>query len=194
MGVRRYTAVSPPENRCLREGFRWLLWGQSPVAGFRLLLANCGLLRTECLHQANHLITWGKLRRVQHRQVRPKYFPTVMLERCIHAHNGVHHWKAAQGVQRPAGWISGCGPRSSSEGHEHPLHQKTTFLFPAVSNDGAELVPQFSGGQCFVEYNRNMSKSKGWTLQSSLLTLWMEKTRVNNQTKIDDDVNLLKTL
>ena len=42
--------------------------------------------------------------------------------------------------------------------------------------------------------NRNMSKSKGWTLQSSLLTLWMEKTRVNNQTKIDDDVNLLKTL
>ena len=24
--------------------------------------------------------------------------------------------------------------------------------------------------------NRNMSKSKGWTVQSSLLTLWMEKT------------------
>ena len=47
-----------------------------------------------------------------------------------------------------------------------------------------------------VEYdcNRNMSKSKGWTHQSSLLKLWMEKTRVNNQTKIDDDVNLLKTL
>ena len=42
--------------------------------------------------------------------------------------------------------------------------------------------------------NRNMSKSKGWTLQSSLLTLWMEKTRVNNQTKVDDDGNLLKTL
>ena len=42
--------------------------------------------------------------------------------------------------------------------------------------------------------NRNMSKSKGWTLQSSLLTLWMEKTRVNNQTKIDDNVNLRKTL
>ena len=41
--------------------------------------------------------------------------------------------------------------------------------------------------------NRNMSKSKGWTLQSSLLTLWMEKTRVNNQTKIDDDENLVKT-
>ena len=38
-----------------------------------------------------------------------------------------------------------------------------------------------------------MSKSKGWTLQSSLLTLWMERTQVNNQTKIDDDVNLLKT-
>ena len=34
--------------------------------------------------------------------------------------------------------------------------------------------------------NRNMSKSKGWTLQSSLLMLWMEKTRVNNQTTIDD--------
>ena len=42
--------------------------------------------------------------------------------------------------------------------------------------------------------NRNMSKSKGWTLQSSLLTLWMKKTRANNQTKIDDDGNLLKTL
>ena len=42
--------------------------------------------------------------------------------------------------------------------------------------------------------NRNMSKSKGWTLQSSLLTLWMEKTRVNNQTKIDDNANLLRTL
>ena len=42
--------------------------------------------------------------------------------------------------------------------------------------------------------NRNMSKSKGWTLQSSLLTLWKEKTQVNNQTKIDDNVNLLKTL
>ena len=34
--------------------------------------------------------------------------------------------------------------------------------------------------------NRNMSKSKGWTLQSSLLMLWMEKTQVNNQTTIDD--------
>ena len=29
-----------------------------------------------------------------------------------------------------------------------------------------------------------MSKSKGWTIQSSLLMLWMEKTQVNNQTKI----------
>ena len=42
--------------------------------------------------------------------------------------------------------------------------------------------------------NRKMSESKGWTLQSSLLTLWMEKTRVNNQTKIDDDGSLLITL
>ena len=39
-----------------------------------------------------------------------------------------------------------------------------------------------------------MSKSNGWTLQSSLLALWMEKTQANNQTKIDDDENLLKTL
>ena len=37
-----------------------------------------------------------------------------------------------------------------------------------------------------------MSKSKGWTLQSSLLTLWMEKTQVNNQTEIADNENLLK--
>ena len=42
--------------------------------------------------------------------------------------------------------------------------------------------------------NRNMSKSKGWTLQSSLLTLWMEKTQVNNQTEIADNENLLITL
>ena len=48
-------------------------------------------------------------------------------------------------------------------------------------------------GDGVSRYNRNMSKSKGWTLQSSFLTLWMEKTRVNNQTKIDDDGNLLKT-
>ena len=32
--------------------------------------------------------------------------------------------------------------------------------------------------------NRNMSESKGWTLQSSLLMLWKEKTQVKNQTKI----------
>ena len=38
----------------------------------------------------------------------------------------------------------------------------------------------------FSDNNRNMSNSKGWTLQSSLLMLWMEKTRVNNQTTIDD--------
>ena len=37
---------------------------------------------------------------------------------------------------------------------------------------------------CHQNDNRNMSKLKGWTLQSSLLMLWMEKTRVNNQTKI----------
>ena len=29
--------------------------------------------------------------------------------------------------------------------------------------------------------NRNMSKSKGWTLQSSLLKLWMEKTQVKQK-------------
>ena len=41
---------------------------------------------------------------------------------------------------------------------------------------------------------RNMSKSKGWTLQSSLLTLWMEKTQVNNQTKIAGQEKLTITL
>ena len=45
--------------------------------------------------------------------------------------------------------------------------------------------PRLSGK--FLLYNRNMSKSKGWTLQSSLLMLWMEKTQVNNQTTIDDN-------
>ena len=41
--------------------------------------------------------------------------------------------------------------------------------------------------QLLCGINRNMSKSKGWTLQSSLLMLWMEKTLVNNQTTIDDN-------
>ena len=31
------------------------------------------------------------------------------------------------------------------------------------------------GLQMIDEYNRNMSKSKGWTLQSSLLMLWMDE-------------------
>ena len=42
--------------------------------------------------------------------------------------------------------------------------------------------------------NRNMSKLKGWTLQSSLLTLGMEKTQVNNQTKIAGQEKLTITL
>ena len=45
-----------------------------------------------------------------------------------------------------------------------------------------------------VMSNRKMSKSKGRTLQSSLLTLWMEKTQVNNQTKLLANGNLLITL
>ena len=49
---------------------------------------------------------------------------------------------------------------------------------------GGTSGPEVSG--LFIGANRNMSKSKGWTLQSSLLMLWMEKTRVNNQTTIDD--------
>ena len=39
-----------------------------------------------------------------------------------------------------------------------------------------------------------MSKSKGWTLQSSLLMLWMEETQVNNQTKIAGQEKLTDTL
>ena len=48
-------------------------------------------------------------------------------------------------------------------------------------DDGAVVRPALRS-----RANRNMSKSKGWTLQSSLLMLWMEKTQVNNQTTIDD--------
>ena len=62
------------------------------------------------------------------------------------------------------------------------------MVTPSRSSHGSTTATQMKSG------NRNMSKLKGWTLQSSLLTLWMEKTRVNNQTKFDDDVNLLKTL
>ena len=65
--------------------------------------------------------------------------------------------------------------------------------------DESQMMPSHQGHTSeshkrIAQINRNMSKLKGWTLQSSLLMLWMEKTRVNNQTKIDDDVNLLKTL
>ena len=56
------------------------------------------------------------------------------------------------------------------------------------SNSGAYGVPETGLS------NRKMSKSKGWTLQSSLLTLWMEKTQVNNQTEIADNENLLISL
>ena len=42
--------------------------------------------------------------------------------------------------------------------------------------------------------NRNTSKSNGRMLQGSLLMLWMDETRVNNQTKIADDGKLTITL
>ena len=45
------------------------------------------------------------------------------------------------------------------------------------SNSGAYGVPETGLS------NRNMSKSKGWTLQGSLSMLWMDKIQVNNQTK-----------
>ena len=45
------------------------------------------------------------------------------------------------------------------------------------------------------QINRNMSKSKGWTLQSSLLTLWMdENSSQQSNKKIADNENLLITL
>ena len=78
------------------------------------------------------------------------------------------------------------------------------FLLPLNTRRGGRIFPVavtvITAVAHFVSFvdlctcNRNMSKSKGWTLQSSLLMLWMEKTRVNNKTKIDDDGNLLKTL
>ena len=73
------------------------------------------------------------------------------------------------------------------EDNHEMVKMKATQL-PVISN---QATP---GHKLQGASNRNMSKSKGWTLQSSLLTLWMETTRVNNQTKIDDNVNLLKTL
>ena len=38
------------------------------------------------------------------------------------------------------------------------------------------LAEDGRGGGGGEDVNRNMSKSQGWTLQSSLLMLWMEKT------------------
>ena len=64
--------------------------------------------------------------------------------------------------------------------------------YPSASEERAARSVGFGeyvGGALthkLLDDNRNMSKSKGWTLQSSLLMLWMGKTRVNNQTTIDD--------
>ena len=74
---------------------------------------------------------------------------------------------------------------------EVTTHQPPILFLPV---DSVLVDCCLSFAHRWIGINRNMSKSKGWTLQSSLLMLWMEKTRVNNQTKIDDDVNLLKTL
>ena len=41
---------------------------------------------------------------------------------------------------------------------------------PMPTSDPIDLI-----GRTFLLPNRNMSKSKGWTLQSSLLTLWMDE-------------------
>ena len=42
--------------------------------------------------------------------------------------------------------------------------------------------------------NRNMSKSKGWTLQSSLLMLWMDENLSQQTNKITDDEKLTNSL
>ena len=84
---------------------------------------------------------------------------------------------------------------------ELPLPERLPSRYGVVTSNTSECINAMiedyrsEGWTELVEgTNRNMSKSKGWTLQSSLLTLWMKKTRANNQTKIDDNVNLLKTL
>ena len=52
------------------------------------------------------------------------------------------------------------------------------------SNSGAYGVPETGLS------NRNMSKSKGWTLQSSLLMLWMdENSSQQSNKKITEDEN-----
>ena len=66
-------------------------------------------------------------------------------------------------------------------------HDTQKFIYRSAARPKKSSTPT-------IGFNRNMSKSKGWTLQSSLLTLWMEKTRANNETKIDDDENLLISL
>ena len=42
-------------------------------------------------------------------------------------------------------------------------------------------------------FNRNMSKSKGWTLQSSLLMLWMDENLNQQSNKIADNEQLTIT-
>ena len=74
-----------------------------------------------------------------------------------------------------------------------PLRHMGTTLYSGHPCEGPicpRLHLSWQPGVCTTKdcqsSNRNMSKSKGWTLQRSLLMLWMEKTRVNNQTTIDD--------
>ena len=66
-----------------------------------------------------------------------------------------------------------------------PIHSKWTI--DAILKHMGFYVTTENPNVMMRESNRNMSKSKGWTLQSSLLMLWMEKTQVNNQTTIDDN-------
>ena len=90
--------------------------------------------------------------------------------------------------EKPNGIIKGC--RCADGWKQCIWTRKEDASSPTVATESVLLTSVIEA----KEQNRNMSKSKGWTLQSSLLTLSMEKTRVNNQTKIDDNENLLKSL
>ena len=109
-------------------------------------------------------------------------------------------WHAVYGLIVILSWIDNLLMFGKCEGVLHYKKKITDLLLidcdhigPLTDYIGNKI--EFNRDEHWVRLtNRNMSKSKGWTLQSSLLTLWMEKTQINNQTEIADNENLLESL
>ena len=117
----------------------------------------------------------------------------------VQFHTKFLHYKLENVKQRPIYWLAFIQKKRNELTNTGHIMDDETFIthlwssLPQADYEGVIIVIKERLRSSSCDLNRNMSKLKGWTLQSSLFTLWMEKTRVDNQTKIDDDENLLKT-